>query len=329
MQRFIQKHLYKRSVLSYLLFPFSLVYMFVGYLKRRLFVGNKVGSIPIIGVGSIVSGGTGKTPLTLFLAKYLSKKGKKTAIITRGYKGSLGSKSVVVDKNSPLQLVGDEAKMLFVKLPEVPIVVGRNRAKSIQIINSKFPKTDFIIADDVFQNGKIKRAFDIVVFSSNGGVGNGFVLPAGILRESLTACKYADLIVIVGKDKKLQKRLCRFNKNIVYGDIRVVGFFDLAGKRVEVQALKSKQIALVSAIGNPKSFEQTITSLGLKFEEHFALDDHSTSYKRALQRIKKMKADFIITTEKDFVKMDKPPRNLLVCRVKLQMDEDILNEFRI
>ena len=317
MQKFIQNNLYKRSFLSYLLYPLSLIYLFIVYLKRITSKPCKIGSIPVIGIGNIIAGGSGKTPFTIFLAKTLISKGKKVAIITRGYKGSLEGKNTLVNQNHTALQVGDEAIVLFKKLKNTTLIVGKDRVKSIKIINKIFPKTDFIICDDCFQNIRFKRDFNFLTFGHNIGFGNGFLLPAGILREHPKVLKFADIFVINGKNKKLEKQLRKFKKPILFGTYSIKGFFDYEGKTVSTKRFLKKKNILLSAIGNPKNFENTIKKCGIDFFSHITLYDHKKNYKKKI--FKEMDYDYIFTTEKDATKMDKDwlkKMKIIVCKIE-------------
>ena len=339
LQNLIDKNLYKRSLLSYLLFPISLKYSFLQKIRRQIYRRfpslSYRSKIKIISVGNIVSGGSGKTPFTIFLAKHLSEKGKNVAVSHRGYQGKFENENKLIsDRNRVFDFApaaGDEAFLLASKLNEIPVIAGKNRRLSIRILERKFPDLDFIILDDSFQHLKVHRHWDFVVFNENGGIGNGFVLPAGILRESLSALKFADGIVFNGKGK-IPSYLSKFGKPIFRVSYKITKFYDANENEISLSDLKNKKIALLSAIGQPKSFEKTVSEAGLKFSEHYRFPDHyDYSHKQVLKdlqnKLYKEKIDFLLTTEKDFAKLkfltvDLP---LVVMAIEMKTDGDYLS----
>ncbi|MBC8384473.1 MAG: tetraacyldisaccharide 4'-kinase, partial [Candidatus Cloacimonetes bacterium] len=147
LQNFIEKHLYHRSLISYLLYPISLKYGFFQWLRRKVYEHfpslSYQSKIKIISVGNIVSGGSGKTPFTIFLAKHLSEKGYNIAVSHRGYKGKFENRNKLIsDENVVLDFAkeaGDEAFLLAQKLEHIPVIVGKNRQLSIKILEKEAP----------------------------------------------------------------------------------------------------------------------------------------------------------------------------------------------
>ncbi|NQV19162.1 MAG: tetraacyldisaccharide 4'-kinase [Armatimonadetes bacterium] len=311
MQNYIENHLYKRSLLSYLLWPISFKYSLFLKLRRLLTKQGYRSKCKIISVGNIVSGGSGKTPFTIFLTRYLQEKGFKVAVSHRGYKGKFEEKNVLISDRNKIfdcaKVSGDEAYLLASKLTGIPIIVGRNRKASIKILEEKYPELDYIILDDSFQHLKVFHDLDFVVFNEIGGIGNGFVLPAGILRESISALKFTDYIVFNGEGE-VPEKLLKFGKPILKGNYKIKRFYDINENEISFETLKKSKIALLSAIGMPKSFENTIRKSGLEFEEHFRFPDHydfkdKTILQNIEKELEKVKIVFLLTTEKDFAKL--------------------------
>jgi len=314
-QNFIEKNLYNRTLFSYLLYPISLKYAFLQRLRRKvyqLFPSLSYKSrIKIISIGNIVSGGSGKTPFTIFLAKYLSEKGYKTAVSHRGYKGKFEYENKLISDREQIfrfaEKAGDESFLLAMKLKGIPVIAGKNRKLSIMILEQKFPDLDYIILDDSFQHLKVKHDLDFVIFNEIGGIGNGFVLPAGILRESMSALKFADYIVFNGEEK-IPEKLQKYNKIALKGNYQIKKFYDLNKNEIAIEKLKNQKVALLSGIGQPKSFEKTVLDSGLKFEEHFRFPDHFNYKDYGIIRDLKNKVEnnkiyYLLTTEKDFMKL--------------------------
>ena len=303
----IEKNLYKKSLLSYLLWPLSMIYSCVLILRRKFPSKGYRSRCKIISVGNIVSGGSGKTPVTIFLAKHLQNSGKKVAVSHRGYKGKFEKENrLISDENEVFNFAkdaGDEAFLLASKLSGIPVIAGRNRKKSIRIMEEKLPELEYVILDDSFQHLKVQHDLDFVVFNAIGGIGNGFVLPAGILREPLSALKFVDYIVWNGKGE-ISKKIQKFKKPILKGIYQINRITDSSGNEIK----PTGKCALLSGIGLPKSFENTILKAGLHFEKHFSFSDHydfqnKENIKQISADVKLEKIDYLLTTEKDFAKL--------------------------
>lgn len=313
MQRLIRKILYRKSVVSYLLLPFSLIYIVLGFLNRKLYeTGLKrsyQSNLKIISIGNIVSGGAGKTPFTLFLSNFLRDRGYKIAVSHRGYKGRFEHTTTLISDYHEIfdhaRYAGDEPFLLSQKLRGIPVIVGKNRVDAIKMIEQAYPDTDFIILDDSFQNYKVKHDLDILIFNETGKIGNGFVLPAGILREPLSGIKRADLIIYTGNG--VPDFLSDYTFKVLEGNFLASGVYSPNEKPLDIRFLKDKRIALLSGIGLPESFESTVSSLGISFYKHYAYNDHHNytvqDLNKLRQDISKSKIELIITTEKDFSKL--------------------------
>jgi len=341
MQKFIENHLYKRSLLSYLLWPVSLKYALLQKCRRgfyKLFSSLVYKSkFKIMSVGNIVSGGSGKTPFTIFLTKYLTEKGFKVAVSHRGYKGKFEKKNVMIsDRNEIFEFAeeaGDEAYLLASKLKGIPVIVGKNRKASIEILGKKFSDLDYIILDDSFQHLKVFHDLDFVVFNEIGGIGNGFVLPAGILRESISALKFADYIVFNGEGE-VPEKLLKSEKPVLKGNYKIKRFYDINENEISLETLKKSKITLLSAIGLPSSFENTIQKSGLKFEKHFRFPDHydfkdKTILQNIEKELEKDKIGFLLTTEKDFAKLKFVENNLPLVIMEVEFVLENIEEMKL
>ena len=307
MQNFIEHNLYKRSLLSYLLWPVSFKYSLILKLRRLLVKQEYRSKCKIISVGNIVSGGSGKTPFTIFLINHLKDKGFKVAVSHRGYKGKFEQENKLISNYKEIfdfaQDAGDEAYLLATKLKSIPVIVGKNRRLSIKILEQNFPNLDYIILDDSFQHLKVFHDLDFVIFNQIGGIGNGFVLPAGILREPLFALKFADYIVFNGEGN-IPDKLKKYKKPILRCEYIVKRFYDKDGNNIKI----SGRMSLLSAIGLPRSFENTVEKAGFSFEKHYSFPDHYDYKDKAiLQKIeielREEKIDHLLITEKDFTKL--------------------------
>ena len=325
MQNLIEKHLYKKSLISFLLWPISIFYSRILILRRKFHPPGYRSCCQIISVGNIVSGGSGKTPITIFLAKFLQKQGKKVAVSHRGYKGKYEQENKLISNESEIfsfaREAGDETFLLASKLSGIPVIAGKDRKLSIKILEAKYPNLDFIILDDSFQNLKIQHDYDLVVFNTLGGIGNGFVLPSGILQEPLSALKYSNYIIFNGEGT-ITKQIEKTGKPILRGKYKVRCFYSSQNKKISLDELRNTKLALLSGIGQPRSFERTIEDCGLKFQKHFIFQDHYLyRNEKKLAGIKDY--DYVLTTEKDFAKLQfiKHDLPLVVVEIEFELED--------
>ena len=290
-------------------------------------------------MGNIVSGGAGKTTFVIFLANYLLDKGYEVAISHRGYKSRLENKNEIISIKGALlktaKKAGDEAQLIASKLPSCPVIVGKNRAKSINKLLQNFPNLDYVILDDSFQHLNVKHDFDFVLFNTIFSIGNGFVLPAGILREPLWALRDASCIVINGEGE-ISSKILAHNKPLIRGYYQIKKIYDFYGFEKNILEFSGKKIALLSAIGLPASFEKTMNEYKIDFVEHYKFPDHF-EFKNDdfLVNLKndydKDKFDCIFITEKDYTKLqyyEDLAFPLYVVEVKFVVDNtDILETF--
>lgn len=273
--------------------------------------------IKVISIGNISVGGTGKTPTTQWLAEEMSKRGYKTAILSRGYGGERTEDVSVVSNGESIlvspQEAGDEPYMLAKKLQGVPVIVGSDRLKLADYACEKY-NLDALILDDGFQHLRLKRDVNILLFDGEKGVGNGNVLPRGPLREPLSAMERAD-IVLINKDGSATEELQELTKRhapsitvfkTAYGTlcIRQLG----SDETKTIEGLKNMKVTLFSGIANPESFAKTIESLGALIVSKASFPDHHDYSPADVDKVSTMAekagASAILTTEKDAVKLE-------------------------
>ncbi len=337
-QDFIKSHLLKKTFVSYSLLPFSYLNFLIQKIHRKfydVFPNKKFRSKKfIISIGNIVSGGTGKTPLTILLSEILTSLNFKVAVSHRGYKGKFeNTNKIISDYYSVFpeaKDAGDEANLLASKLKGIPVVVGKNRINSIKMLEEKFSDLDIIILDDSFQHLKVFHNLDLIVFNSITKIGNGFVLPAGILREPLSAVNNADLIVINGIDSI--RELVKFRKPFIHSRYIVDKFYKPNYEPVSLNTIRNSRIILLSGIGIPESFELTIKNEGLNFDKHFVFQDHHNFTEQDLfaiqYYIKHHKIDYVLTTEKDFAKLQYIREIIPLVIVSARLDIVNIDNFR-
>ena len=266
--------------------------------------------IPVVSIGNIIAGGTGKTPFVKFLAEALSKK-FKIAIVSRGYRSKIEQTSSVLQVTPEMDVFscGDEPYWLARDLPQVQVWVGKNRMNA-----AKFAKengAEMVVMDDGMQHRKLKRDIEIVLVDGEDPFGNGFFLPRGLLRDSPARLKNADCIVVIGPcSKSLEQELRPFTEApIVFAE------------RVTNVSLKGKKVAVFCAIGKPQKFLQSVREAGGEIVASFFKPDHDPFYPEELQKFAdECLADTLVCTEKDQVKLPKEcrlPISVLASHLKI------------
>ena len=263
----------KNSLTALILLPFSFLVILIVLIKRLLTRSINF-NIPIICVGNIYIGGTGKTPSSILIANELKKLGRNPAIVCKFYKSH----------KDEYQLI----KKYFQNL-----IIEKDRTRAIN--EAEKGKFDSVILDDGFQDFKIKKDLSIICFNSNFE-GNGFVIPAGPLRENLNSIKNAQIIVINGyKNLKFEKKILEINNNI---DIYYSKY-----KAINYAKFSQKELLVITGIGNPENFLELLNSHKLKIAKKYIFPDHYTFSKEELNNFKseaKKNGYQIICTEKDY-----------------------------
>ena len=228
--------------------------------------------VPVLVVGNLTVGGSGKTPLVLWLAASLSERGWRPGIISRGYGGKLGESVMSVTPKSDVVSVGDEP-LLLSRRSGVPVFVGRDRVAAGRALLAAHPECNVVISDDGLQHYRLARSAELVVFDGRGA-GNGQLLPAGPLREPLSRLKDASAIVWNGGVREspcVRERIPQFS-------MRLVGqrFFSLneSGSSCTAENLRGKPLHAVAGIGDPYRFFAQLAGLGLEFSAHPFPDHH-------------------------------------------------------
>ena len=329
----------KIALFSPLLIPLSFLYWLVVEIRNFLFCHQlllKTAKLNcfLISIGNITAGGTGKTPITIFLAKQLLKKEREIAVIARGYKKK-GNGFLVSNKREILLEPGesgDEAGLLAKNLSGIPILIGRNRKGLTKIALNNF-KADTIILDDAFHYRYLKKDCEIVVLDSTNPFSNKRLLPAGLLREPLSSLKYADCfwlnhINLVDQEKLdgLKKSLKEINPgaNVVESFYQPVSLVDSSGKVSEISAIFGKEVWLLAGIGNPSTFENLAKDLGAKIKGKSFFHDHHWYKNRDLKRISRKDFDILLTTEKDLIKLKELvfPKPILALRIEVKIKDE-------
>lgn len=279
----------------------------------------------VVCIGNIAAGGTGKTTAVLLAATTLAKAGLRVAIVSRGYKRQQKSQGPVVLFDNPdadWRLAGDEPFMMSQVLNayKVPVVIDENRARAATEALRRF-KSQIVLLDDGFQHYRLKRDANIILVDAQNPFGNKQLLPYGILREPLESLKRANLILLTHCDQVTPRQLENIKDEIrLYND--TVEFLESEHKpeyflnistteRVDLAALKGP-CACFCALGNPQSFENSLTNLGLELKQKWRFPDHQYYTEENLRTFEKTRGDLpLITTFKDFVKFPDNWRDIL------------------
>ena len=300
-----------------LLLPLSGIYWALIRLRSLLYKcgilrEHDVG-VPVIVVGNITAGGTGKTPTTLWLASALRSRGFNPGIISRGYGGSKSGSPMRVDAASDPATVGDEP-VLLARRSGCPVAVDRDRVRAAEMLVED--GIDIIIADDGLQHRRLKRDYEICVIDGTRWLGNRLILPAGPLRETVSRLAGVDQILVNGKRR--EEGALAMEQNAIEFELEATEVSRLNGSLSRpIQGFDGRTVHGVAAIGNPGRFFDTLRRGGMQVIEH-AYPDHAPIDLRDLN----FADDFdILMTEKDAVKVGtKVSDRFWYVPVDLQMD---------
>jgi tetraacyldisaccharide 4'-kinase len=305
-----------------ILLPLSWLFAIVVYLRKCFYEYGWLKSYrlnaPVVVVGNINVGGTGKTPLVIWLAEQMKLAGYKPGIISRGYGGSARLVTEVLPDSNPIQ-VGDESVLIAMRT-KCPVFVSADRVSAGQHLLKSYPECNIIISDDGLQHYRMQRDVEIVVYDSVKGFGNGALLPAGPLREFQSRLKTVDVIVSNGADSR--KNLACFNP--VTMELVATDFYNLVDvqKKSSAQAFSQLKILAVAGIGNPQRFFDQLHAMGLQFES-LAYADHYVFQPKDFEHTN---ADVILMTEKDAVKCRLfAQSNFWVLPVSAQLNDSLMS----
>ena len=292
----LQHHWYRLSPLHLLLYPVSLVFRTLTALRRLLFRSGILASVklpvPVVVVGNISVGGTGKTPLTLWLAQRLIENGWHPGIVSRGYTKTKGRKKTPheVSIDDAADEVGDEP-LLMTQRALCPVWIGRNRPAAALALLQAHPECDIILSDDGLQHYRLQRDAEIVVVDGARRFGNGLLLPAGPLREPVSRLKKVDAVVVNGGEAQGNEFAMR---------LEGTRFHNLLNPEmvVSASAFSGQCLHAIAGIGHPQRFFRHLQHLGLESKTHAFPDHHHYS----ASDIAFNDADAILMTEKDAVK---------------------------
>ena len=297
----------KKHSLLLILRPLSWIYYLVVVARQLWFklVPPSPLAVPVIVIGNLTVGGTGKTPLTIHLANELRSQGHRVGIVSRGYQSKPPYTPYLVNSNDAVSLVGDEAKLIAQKT-QCPVVIDSNRRRGAQYLISQ-AQSDLILSDDGLQHLRLPRSIEIVVVDGERHFGNGQLLPSGPLRESLTRLNTVDFIIVNGGEIPSNITNKAYGMNMQIENFR--HYRDAIYKQADY--FSHQKVAVVTAIGNPNRLvtllKNFVESVHLK-----ALPDHHSFRLEDFESVPDIP---IIVTEKDAVK----------CEFLYQIGTNILN----
>lgn len=316
------RHGFMAVLTGFVLKMLSYVYSFgIRVIELAYICGiRKVYAAPllVVSVGNLTLGGTGKTPVVVLISDHYKERGKKPAVLTRGYGN-------------------DESRMLAGELNGVPVYTGQDRLKSALLAAKD--KRDIAILDDGFQHRRLRRDLNILLIDGRNLFGNGFIFPRGVLREPIGSAERADLIIVTKTNNLSEDRIREIkeyavmvsgNKPVVIAKHSPVSFTDNGGSILGLDEIRGREIFAVSGIADPVYFDDILTGLGAKIKKRFFYQDHHKYTQSDIDRIsaegKSLGIDLIVTTAKDLVKIKDLDisgisNKLLVLNIRIEITE--------
>lgn len=317
------------ALLRGLLFMGTLVYGalhgFRHLLYRMGLLRSHKFSCPVVSVGNLTAGGTGKTPLVEFLARWFARKNCRIAILARGY-GKVDERGT-----------DDEDLISEMELENVVRLPGKDRVAMGRKALSEY-RADLLILDDGFQHYRIQRALDIVAVDATQPFANGYLLPRGLLRERPSALRRADLVILTRTDQVSAAELGELRKKIgpavetVHKPVHVRSLWNR--KKHGLDWLRGRNVYAFCGVGNPDAFRRTLESVGAQVVKFRAFDDHHAYLGQDLRRMnaeaQEFMADVIVTTEKDATKVHAEGFELPLAALRIEIEvtrnEELLEE---
>ncbi len=308
--------------LRLILFPFSMIYAGITGMRNLLYdykiLQSKSFDIPVINVGNLRMGGTGKTPQIEYLIRLLSQKYKRIAVVSRGYKRQTKGFILADEKSTPEQ-IGDEPYQIHKKFKNLSVAVSEKRAFAIRKLLTLANPPQIILLDDAFQHRQVKASLNILLTEFARPFYKDFILPVGNLRESRRGAKRADMVIVTKcPDKFSEKEREKIIKNIRKYTTAPVFFSYIKycdkvigkNKELTLEKLKDYKILLITGIANPDKLYDFLSKKNIKFEglkygdHHFFKPSDIRVIKDKFKQIN-AKQKIVLTTEKDYVRLKK------------------------
>lgn len=321
----------------------SLLWTAGGYLKRsqseKLARSLPPLAAPVVSIGAITVGGSGKTPFTKYLTQLLLDRGDSPAILTRGYRRRSPQRNLVLSPGMKIAsaFTGDEAQ-IFLRAAQAPLGIGANRYETAKILLKQYPDTNVLLLDDGFQHARLPREVDIVLIDGLDPFGGRETVPLGRLREPLPQLRRADIFVVTRAESpekfhEIRRELELYNDDAPAFRTRLIArrWRDyLAGEELAVPA--GARVAAFCGLGNPRNFWNTLERLGLKIVFQWTFGDHHSYTPVEIQRIAHQArahgAELLVTTEKDRINlpdhMDQALKGMKLAWLEIELElEDV------
>jgi len=320
-----------------------------GTLYKKGLLRSKRLSCPVISIGNITVGGSGKTPMTIYVAEVIQGLGYNVVIISRGYKGQAEKIGGVVSDGRIICMgpdtAGDEPFMVAKRLKTVPVIVGQNRFKAGRLAIQKF-KPDVLLLDDAFQHLKLNRDIDLVLLDSKKPLGNTYLFPRGTLRETASALSRGDAVILtrsdIGKPASLDQIKSVVPRKPVFHSFHTPYIYKIVtgnsaqlsdglniSSKYDFDIFKRKRAFAFSGIAINDDFRRTIESFECNLLDSLGFPDHHSYSNRELDEIVRsamdLSAEFIFTTEKDYVRIAhkiKWPIHLIIIGIEISFGEN-------
>ena len=327
--------------LSAVLYPLSIIWEWVYRIRRSLYeygvLKKMTFKVPVVAVGNLSFGGTGKTPTIIWLADWLISHNLTPVVLTRGYKGQLEHSSGLLKSGQKFRLnpfdYGDEPLMISNKMTRGAVIVGKDRGKNLLKYFSEV-KPDIVLLDDGFQHLQIYRSFNIVLFDATMPMNLYKVAPLGYLREGMTALKDADAIVISRADmvpaEKLNQLISTISEHfhhrppLALTKYTPVGVFDVHDKYIfSVHELKGLKAIAVTAIASPDSFYKYLEGFGVEITDKVSFPDHYFFTPEDVNDLlikASQQSAVILCSEKDMVKMKRVSLDSRILFTKVKVE---------
>ncbi len=322
--------LVERLALRLAALPYGLAVRVRNLAYERGWIRRAKASVPVVSVGNLTAGGTGKTPCVEYVARFYRNLNRRVAILSRGY-GSAGGRN-------------DEALMLEENLPDVPHLQGSNRVELAQTAVEEL-ESEILVLDDGFQHRRLERDLDLVLIDATQPWGYGHLLPRGLLREPIEGLRRADAVVLTRRDQSPPEQCDRLRRTIsrlaprvplVETNHRPMELSNSDGETVELATLRQGPVAAFCGIGNPEAFRRSLVDLGARLEDFRIYADHHAYRREDVEELRRWAARLpngstIVTTQKDLVKLrltHLEDRSLWFLRIRLSVEvgQDVLDE---
>lgn len=296
--------------MRWLLAPISWPLTAISYIRWKLykwglFLHSKSVPAPVISIGNIALGGTGKTPCAIWLAQEFKSRGYDPVILTRGYKRTIKDRLFILGDVPEARLAGDEPALMASRLPDIPIVIHKNRVESANEVGAA--EKHVFILDDGLQHLKLKRDYDIVLLPANDPLSGGYFFPYGKLRDGTWRLDEVETIIMVGEKTEIPFEIKYLEDKIYFAKKKPIGIRTLDGKSISLETIIGEKVVAFCAIGSPESFVRSLNEVGAEVASQKTFRDHHQFTVEDIHEIESLAeeiaADILITTEKDAVRL--------------------------